>query len=290
MDPSLTDGGKLQARLLAQHFRDRMISFTRVFSSDLDRASRTAELLCQQQLGAKRQRLAPVSTPALREQQLSASLEGTRWHSGAPASSISRPDALRGGGEPVYSQEESLESMMARADAFLREHILPLMAENSFDEDVVAIVGHGIMLQALWLSLSSLFDAKDRHYGPEIDRAHLSDRAMPVWSNTGYMELDIRLSANAPQLITSGTSAPLMLAGAASRSNSRGSASSASSLSAAAAGRVPLSGWSLTVLTIDETKHLASAQMARTGDTVTNTVGGSRQQLVDQFYRLAGTA
>lgn len=278
----LTETGKTQVQLLSQYFRDRLIRFTQVFSSDLDRATDTAEGICANQLGAGR--LVPIQTPALREQQFTSSLEGTRWQSGAAASSISSPDGLAGG-EPGYTQEEPLSAMKARVHSFLRENILPLLS-SSTQEEIVAVVAHGVILQVVWVCLADLFEPGDIHFGPGLSQADFEDKVAPIWSNTGVMELDI--SPRAPGRVTqsvpgAGAAAPgPVLTGSAQLPN-RGTTTTTASSSA-------LTGWSMTILTIDSTAHLATTQIGRTGGTVRNAVHGSRQQPMDEFFRITGTA
>lgn len=248
--------------------------FTHVFSSDLDRASDTAQGICQQQLGAPL--LTPFQTSLLKEQAFG-SLEGTKWQSGAAASSTGSPDALRGG-EPSYVEEESMASMRSRANSFLNDYLLPLTGSLSANEEVVAVVAHGIILQVLWVCLTELFDPRDIHMGPGVNQADFGDRVQPTWSNTGYVELDIRQLPPAPPLMRN-TGRPVPFTGAV-QSSIRLPVSSA-----------PLAGWGMTVMSVDNTSHLYGAQrVPRTGGTVRNPAHGSRQQTMDDFYRLTGAA
>ncbi|GFF89116.1 phosphoglycerate mutase family protein [Aspergillus udagawae] len=271
----LTENGRTQVLLLARSLRDRMIRFTHVFSSDLDRASETAQGICQQQL-ASGALLAPIQVPTLREQQYG-SLEGTRWHSGAPASSISSPDALRGG-EPTYTDEESVVSMRTRMNAFLQDHIIPFLVNADVaNEEVIAVVAHGVILQVLWVCLADLFNQRDVHLGPGIGQADFGDYVRPVWSNTGVMELDIRPASIVPPYVRDAARPPPFLLGSMQRPESF---------------EAPLSGWSMTVMAVDDTTHLETTaqQVERTGGTVRNSLQPSRQETANQFYRLTGTA
>lgn len=272
-NPSLTDNGKIQVDLLARHFRDHAVRFTYVFSSDLDRASETAQGICQQQLGARI--LAPFQTALLKEQAFGA-LESTRWQSGSPASATASPDALRGG-EPTYTQEESMASMKSRANSFLNDHILPLMRDKSASEEVIAVVAHGIILQVVWSCLTELFDPRDIHFGPGVQQEDLGAYVQPTWSNSGYMELDIKPLPPAPPLMRN----PIRVV----------PYPGAVQTSIKTPGSVPLAGWSMSVMTVDNTSHLAGAQQVpQSGGTVRNAVHGSRQQTMDDFCRLTGAA
>ncbi|EAW11992.1 histidine phosphatase family protein [Aspergillus clavatus NRRL 1] len=270
----LTDKGKMQAHLLARRFRDRGVRFTQVFSSDLDRAMETAQDICQQQLSSG-PFLTPIQTSNLREQSFG-SLEGTRWKSGAPGSSISSPDALRGG-EPSYTEEESVVSMRTRVNAFLQDYIVPLLVnlDTTKPEEVIAVVSHGVILQVLWVCLADLFNQRDIHIGAGAARADFGDYVRPVWSNTGAMELDIRPSTIAGPAVRDAASPPPFLLGVLQQRESF---------------EALLSSWSMTVMSVDDTSHLDMAQQVeRTGGTVRNTLQPSRQESTNQFYRLTGT-
>lgn len=244
--------------------------FTYVFSSDLDRASDTANGICDQQLGAPL--LAPIQTPLLKEQDFG-SLEGTRWQSAAPASSTGSSDALRGG-EPSYTEEESMASMRSRANSFLNDYIIPLIKSPSGNEQVVAVVAHGVILQVLWVCLTELFDPRDIHIGPGMDQGDITDYVRPTWSNVGYMELDLRPLPRAPPLMRN----PVPFTGAVQSSVQLADSS------------VQRAGWGMTVMSVDNTLHLYGVpQINRTGGTVRNPAHGSRQQPMDNFYRLTGS-
>lgn len=245
-DPSLSEQGKAQIQRLADHFRSRGIRFTRVFSSDLQRARITAEGINGDQK--------PVQVSELREQHFD--VGGGGW------------SAMAGG----YS-EESESEMGDRANTFLHDHILPLLFNNKNhspgNEETVAVVAHGVILRVLWRRLADHFNKSDIKLGPGVDAS-----TMPSWSNTGYMELDIRPSqqqsrtAAAPSTTTNNAYTPSQglyrtSSGARSATSMVGSAPSASARSSASIAPAPshgegppLSGWTMTVLTIDDTSHL----------------------------------
>ncbi|KAL2014459.1 hypothetical protein VTN00DRAFT_1984 [Thermoascus crustaceus] len=244
-DPSLSEQGKAQIQRLADHFSSRGIRFTRVFSSDLQRARITAEGINE---GQK-----PIQVSELREQHFD--VGGGGW------------SALSGG----YA-EESESEMGDRANTFLHDHILPVLFNNKNNspgnEETVAVVAHGVILRVLWRRLADHFNRRDIKLGPGVDAS-----TMPSWSNTGYMELDIRPSqqqsrtAAAPSTTTNAYTPSQGLyrtsSGAKSATSMVGSAPSASTRSSASIAPAPsrgegppLSGWTMTVLTIDDTSHL----------------------------------
>ncbi|OJJ47075.1 hypothetical protein ASPZODRAFT_25153 [Penicilliopsis zonata CBS 506.65] len=242
---SLTYEGESQASALARHFRDRLVRFTHVFTSDLDRARQTAEGICQQQLGGGISPI-PVATAALREQQ--SGLDNGRWWR-APS-----------------TYEEPLESMQARANGFVWEKIIPPLLGGSSspsqeDEAIIAVIAHGVILQVLWACIVDLFETKDIRSGPNVQQPGMhGDPLLPVWSNTGYLELEISPSG------LNSARVPLV----------SGTATTAA----------PLVGWTLTIHAVDCTVHLDGG---RSGIAPLNPAHESRQQSLDDFYRLVGS-
>lgn len=221
---NLTANGQDQALRLARYFRDRSVSFTRVFSSDLDRATDTARVLCQYQLGSG-PALEPIQLPALREQCF-----------GCGSQNVSSSNA------------ESMASMKLRVNGFLRDYILPLMADKAQESDqVVAVVAHGVILQVIWSCLADLFGLQAFHLSRSVGRNE-GNYMQPVWSNTGIMELDIRPSAGPPADMVAregvyiGVDPPWI---------------TKSTLPTLPGWSPPLKGWSVTIMSVDSTMHLA---------------------------------
>lgn len=224
-----------------------------MFSSDLDRATDTARVMCQYQLGSG-PALEPIQLPALREQCF-----------GCGSQSVSTANA------------ESMASMKLRVNGFLRDYILPLMADrDQASGQTVAVVAHGVILQVVWSCLADLFGLQAFHLSRTIGRNE-GDYMQPVWSNTGIMELDIRPSDRPPEEMVARNgvftsvdppwitkSTPPTLPG----------------------WSPPLKGWSVTILSVDSTMHLAGNALAQT---IPEVRPYSTQQPMDDFYRLTGT-
>ncbi|GAD94513.1 phosphoglycerate mutase family protein [Paecilomyces variotii No. 5] len=253
-DSSLTNHGVLQIQRLAQYLRSRPVQFTRVFCSDLQRARLTAEGICQQQLG--NYPLVPMQTSLLQEQHFGL-LEGSRWKPRA-ATSAYTPNAAVPGISPSRIEEESEDSMRARATSFLRDYILPLLLGSSPKEEVVAVVAHGIILRVLWKCITDLFHPSDILISSEVETGVVPPGSplIAVWSNTGFMELDIR-----PKPLT----APSGI------------------LPAPIATGSPFSGWQMLLLSVNNTSHLLD--LRRTGGGIGSATHDQRQRTLDGFFR-----
>lgn len=221
-------------------------------SSDLDRATDTAKVMCHYQLGSG-PALEPIQVPALREQCF-----------GCGSQTVST------------SRAESMASMKLRVNGFLRDYILPLLADRTQGSGAaVAIVAHGVILQVVWSCLADLFGPQSFHLATTVGRND-GNYMHPVWSNTGIMELDIRPGGPPDELIAqkavyTGVDPPWI---------TKPAPPTPPGVSA------PLSGWSVTILSVDHTAHLAGDALAQT---IPQVRPESTQQSMDDFYRLAGT-
>lgn len=200
-----------------------------------------------------------MQTPLLQEQHFG-SLEGTRWMPRGSASRSTFNGVVSAMG-PSYMEAESDESMSARTTAFLRDYILPLLLGNSLEEEVVAVIAHGMILRVLWKCIADLFNPGDISISPDIDTSGIpaGSPLMPVWSNTGFMELDIQ-----PKRLT----AP---SGALTRQ-----------VTSVAAGN-SLPGWQMVVLSANSRVHLLDLRRTRGG--IGSATYDQRQQTLDGFFR-----
>ncbi|KAJ5812439.1 hypothetical protein N7474_008740 [Penicillium riverlandense] len=275
----LTELGRTQAQLLARHFRDNDVRFTAVFSSDLDRATDTARIVCAQQLGTG-PAMEPVQTGLLREQLLGTKVKtNSSTNRGAAAW-----DSSDGGSS--QSSEESMSSMCARANAFLRDHILPRMADRTSATDaVVAVVAHGVILQVVWACLADLFDDRSFNMAPEMGGD--GNYMHPVWSNTGVMELDIRPDGPPEEMVCRNPAQPI--------ANPPWRLTQAVQPISPGGKNPPLKGWSITILSVDSMDHLQAVgeqelNPAKSGKLEMDARHEARQGSMDEFYRLTGTA
>jgi len=181
-DSSLTAHGVLQARRLAVHLAARSSTIgpvTHVFSSDLQRAANTAQLVIDAQHPAGlaipgREQVRLVKVADLRERDFG-SAEGKRY--GAP-----HPDA------------ETHDAMRVRADRFVRSRLAPLLQGRGNGDGTVVVVSHGLLLNALLRVLLSRFApaelARLAASGPGPSRTEY----VASWSNTGYLEMAVSVT------------------------------------------------------------------------------------------------
>ncbi|CAZ82586.1 unnamed protein product [Tuber melanosporum] len=194
-DSALTPNGLLQAARLGDYLtskRGENFTLTHIYSSDLQRAAKTAGAILEAQSAAitngekslvalsgggegngDNASLKPaggvLQLPDLREMNFG-SQEGTPYRQAYPP----LPD--------FGNDRETTEAMVARANRFLSQHLLPALVTVHMAPDAslvnvaVAVVSHGIFLQVLRKQLM-----KHLRYLPDSRKVR--------WSNTGYFHL-----------------------------------------------------------------------------------------------------
>jgi broad specificity phosphatase PhoE len=196
-DSRLTNHGVLQTQRLGTHLAThRNLRFTHIYASDLQRAYMTAdEIRKNQQL--KWGNCVPdvVKLSVLREQDFG-SLELVPWASrrADTTSHTARED------ETGFKPQETTDAMIQRAEIFLADHILPILATSVTDtkpstdiRDCVAVVSRGLFLSVLWRTLLKKFLSNSISLGPGIEppgRVRPLEY-LPAWSNTGFLEATI---------------------------------------------------------------------------------------------------
>ena len=198
---ALTIHGSLQATRLGQHFAKAGLRFTRIFSSDLQRAYKTAEAIrlaqIELEVTSDDRALAVTQVPLLREQDFGF-YEGKSFLGRSRGTNKTGKDNHREQhqDDPEFKDVESKESMALRMNTFLDENLLPaLQVETEAFEEIIAIVSHGIVLSVLWRCFLKRFAAQTVSLAPGL--AIGGGGITPLeylggWSNTGYMELAIR--------------------------------------------------------------------------------------------------
>lgn len=194
-DSRLTAHGALQIQRLARYLvQQRRILFTHIFSSSLTRARLTADAILDAQTTdtstdkVKAQRFVLED---LREQDFG-SFECQPWSS-KPSTRGSNGRIIHPG-DPDFKAKESQESMVTRMDTFLKEYMLPILAADSGPGTAVAVVSHGIILSFLWRALLKQVGPRSVALGSGLSVLASSRplEYLPAWSNTGYLELEIK--------------------------------------------------------------------------------------------------
>ncbi|KAG9787296.1 hypothetical protein KCU88_g2088, partial [Aureobasidium melanogenum] len=225
-DSRLTNHGVLQTQRLGQYLAaHRNLRFTHIYASDLQRAYMTAEEIQRHQLGQwSLQHSVPevVKLDLLREQDFG-SFELLPWTSKRAQQAFESHPPVSA--DQNFRPQETSESMATRAQIFLDNFIMPLLATgpdnllnstNPMSQDCVAVVSHGLFLSVLWQSLLRKFNAGSVRLGPNIEvGGYLRPlEYLPSWNNTAFLEVTIeRPTATAPTdasplNLTSDTAAP----------------------------------------------------------------------------------
>ena len=179
------------------------LRFTKLFSSDLHRAVKTAEAIRLAQIKRPEvvveENLEITQLVVLREQDFGF-YEGKPFFARPRNSNKLGKETHRSQhvDDPEFRDVESKESMKSRMDDFLNDHLVPLVRDDrAGKEETIAIVSHGIILSHLWRSLLKLIGKGRVTLAPGISAD--SGRVTPLeylggWSNTGYLELDIQIT------------------------------------------------------------------------------------------------
>lgn len=169
--------------------------------------------------------------------------------------------------------------MRERANRFISENLIPRLfdEDHDMDEETVAVVAHGIILRVLWSCLVRLFEPQSVIIRPDV--GFLPDRSsgsfIPVWSNTGFLELIIRRKT------TTSTSAVADIAPSTGLGAMLDVPLAAEVLGDSAPNCI-LTGWSLTVVAVNSRSHLVDLRRTRGG--IGSATHDDRQQRIDRFF------
>lgn len=184
---------------MGHYFADRGFHFTHIFSSDLQRAFKTAEAIRLSQASNSSDSLelnARVKQLKVLREQDFGFYEGKPFYARPSGSNKSGKDNHRAehASEPGFQDMESKESLATRANTFVHEHLVPLICKPK--EVTVAVVSHGIILNHLWRSILKLFAKRTVSIAPglAVGGANASTplEYLGGWSNTGYLELEFQ--------------------------------------------------------------------------------------------------
>ncbi|KAG0646131.1 phosphoserine phosphatase 2 [Hyphodiscus hymeniophilus] len=198
-DSALTTHGVLQASRLGSHLATTGARVSYIFSSDLQRAFKTAEAVRVAQADA------PESVTQLRilREQDFGYYEGKHFYERPKGSDKSGKEAHR---EVHLNTEgfrdvESKSSMSARVEVFFNEHLMPLLPFVA-DCETIAIIAHGIILTHLWRGVLACFHSGDVTVAPGVmaGGAGMGLEYLGGWSNTGYLDLEITSKVGPPSV------------------------------------------------------------------------------------------
>lgn len=198
-DSALTIHGSLQADRLSQYLFQSGYRLTHIFSSDLQRAFKTAEALRLAQVAKDSSLSVPnVNLISILREQDFGHYEGRPFYARDRDSKMSGKDNHRAKNlnHPNFKDVESKDAMERRMRTFLDKYLIPILRNNkSMKEPAVAIVSHGIILSTLWKCLLKGFEAQSVKLAQGLTNAsggYVSLEHLGGWSNTGYLELDIQ--------------------------------------------------------------------------------------------------
>ncbi|GIZ40630.1 hypothetical protein CKM354_000395900 [Cercospora kikuchii] len=199
-DSALTNHGVDQIKRLGEHFASNKVVFTHIFASPLSRAFKTAQAIQSAQPSSE----APVEITKVQNliEQNFGSYEKKTFQARTDAKKTGREaHRERHLNDPGFVDVESKEAMAKRADDFLDQHLLPLLAERASEQKlVVAVVSHGMLLSQLWKRLLLRLPPKSVTIAPEVTvvKGQIILQHLGGWSNTGYLELALS-KAEAPK-------------------------------------------------------------------------------------------
>lgn len=249
----------------------------RIFTSNLQRAVRTAEAVAEAQTSddPEAEVVSVIQLPELREKNFG-SEEGRKFGTrGADQSSAG------------WIEPESKESMKARVERFIDNHLIPTVLRG-FHSDInhsLAIVAHGIILNVLLRCLLARFGPDELTKLTRPTDTPGKMEWLASWSNTGYLEADLRLRINAPQAAarpsppaTPGNGRP-MLGSVVPRQASRENAVAAAETRQAEAPTVEVL---MTVTSVNTTDHLQGLKKTRGG--IGSAAFDQKQKTMDSFF------
>ena len=204
----MSSHGALQAQRLATHLRARVREIGPVkhlFSSDLQRARKTAEAIAQAQSPAPP---AVTVVPDLRERDFG-SREGDSVRSKAR-----NCESHMSTGASSWAPPESPEDILARARRFITNHLMPISQEVASVDDAgsgaVVVVSHGIFISVLLTTLQRTFCAPVQDYMHYPLSLSNTGYVEVVTSTNEYSDVSSAMSSGSPTIHSAGNFLPSM--------------------------------------------------------------------------------
>lgn len=282
-DSELTVHGSLQASRLGDWFVEKSVELTYIFSSDLQRAYKTAQAIRKAQLAqfdVTDSRGLEVKPLRLLQERDFGSYEGKPFgsrNSRAIARKSLREEHL------VQRQDvETQESMDQRMNSFLDRHLLPLLSEVQGDQRPnVAIVSHGIALGSLWRCLMKRFAIHSVSVtmnlpgSGKLGATGTNLEHLGGWSNTGFLELDIKKQLDSTEIVE------------ACSSKTADTTTVTISKSSIASPHPILYDWTMAIKAINSKEHLN--QLKRTRGGVGSSAYDCNQKNLETFFKRVKT-
>ncbi|PQE17143.1 phosphoglycerate mutase family protein [Rutstroemia sp. NJR-2017a WRK4] len=184
---ALTNHGVLQAKRLGTHLAATDVKISQIYSSNLQRAYKTAEAIriAQDEGHAPRE---VTKLQLLREQDFGY-YEGKTFLERSREAKESAGKAHRN--DPAFKDVESKDSMNARMAQFIDDYLVNSL-EKTLDENSIVVVAHGIILSHLWRTLLRRFQRKNVSVDKGVQTNEYGLEHLGGWANTGYLNLEIR--------------------------------------------------------------------------------------------------
>jgi len=268
------------------------VQLTHLFSSDLRRAVKTAELLNEHQS----EPVHHAQLSILREQDFG-SYEGKAFNARVVNEKLIRNT----GKEPEsssFKEIESKSSMENRMENFLDNHLIPLIhghRSGTTNEMTIAIVSHGVILGVLWRCLLRRLPINSVSFAPEVS----SSGKPPVlgylggWSNTGYLELQLSRTTISPTVTPPGDRSEVgldVIEESIVPSNNAQEEAGGSKMANAVPNELAivispilLKGWTAIILAVNCKAHLAG--LKRTGGGVGSAKYDESQKSLHTFFK-----
>ena len=200
-DSALTIHGNLQAERLAKYLAENGLRLRRIYSSDLQRALKTATAIRLAQplpdCNAALEAISQVTALTVLREQDFGFYEGKPFYARSKDSSQSGKENHRSQhqNDPDFKDAESKESMATRMSSFLHNHLVPTILSESTDSNSdIVVVSHGIILSQLWKCFLKLVAKNSITLSPGLSVGTGPPTPLEYlggWSNTGYLELEI---------------------------------------------------------------------------------------------------
>ncbi|KAF3766586.1 hypothetical protein M406DRAFT_89361 [Cryphonectria parasitica EP155] len=202
-DSPLTSHGVLQAQRLGAHLAARSATIgpvNYIFASNLRRAVKTAEAIAEAQHGVQgvNRVFEVVQVPMLREKDFG-SEEGMRFGTRGAQKTATSSASASAAAAAAWVETESQQSMSDRINRFVDDSFVQTAIQATVDEQPgsIAIVAHGIILNVLLRCLLTRFGPEEIPRLARPGTAPWRSEWLAAWSNTGYLELELRIPSPA---------------------------------------------------------------------------------------------